>query len=121
MADQALKLLDDGELFEVLDHDHPDFPLYVSIDDEIANEYDDAIDRLVDEVAELPDVVHAVREDREVLLVGGRISGPALEVWLADWWRAELRQHPSPEEDATGSAPSRTSRRSWLRRRRQDS
>ncbi len=121
MNTEALQLLENGDLFEVLDHDHPDFPLYVSFDDEIANEYDDAIDRLANEVAQLPDVVHAVREDREVLLVGGTIGGPALEAWLADWWRSELGQQPSPEGDTASSTPSRKSRRSWLRRRRQDS
>jgi hypothetical protein len=114
----ALERLEAGELFGVLDHDHPDFPFYVSFDDEIAHEYDDAIDRLVDEVAELPDVAHAVRDDREVLLVGGSIDGTALAAWLAAWWRSELLQQPSPER-ATETSPSASrSRRFWSRRRR---
>lgn len=93
----ALERLEAGELFEVQDHDHPEFPFYVSFDDEIANEYDDAIDRLVDELTDLPDVAHTVREDREVVLVGGSIDRTALEAWLAEWWRSKLLQRPSSE------------------------
>lgn len=114
----ALERLEAGELFEVLDHDHPDFPFYVSFDDEIANEYDDTIDRLVDEIAELRDVVHALREDREVLLVGGAIEGATLEAWLVAWWRSELLQQPSPERTTETSPSASRSRRFWSRRRR---
>lgn len=116
MSGQARDLLDEGNLFEVLEHDHPEFQHYVSFDDEIAHEYDDAIDRLVDEVAVLPGVSRAVREDREVLLVGGSIDHTTLEAWLAAWWRSELHK-PSPEQAAEFSPPARASRRFWPRRR----
>jgi hypothetical protein len=118
LDDHALELLEDGDLFEVLEHDHPEFSLYVSFDDEIATEYDNALDRLVDEVAEVPDVVRAVREDREVILVGGRISAPALEEWLADWWRSELRQQPPRERGRAKSPSPNRDRRFWFRRLR---
>lgn len=117
MNSEALELLGAGALFEVLDHDHPDFPFYVSFDDEVAHEYDDAIDRLVEEVIGLTLVVRAVREDREVVLVGGTIGRPALEVWLTDWWHAELGQESSPEQDDARPAASKGPRRSWFRRR----
>lgn len=90
MNDEARDLLDEGDLFEVLEHDHPEFQHYVSFDDEIATEYDDAVDALVDALLALPEVDRAVREDREVLLVGGSISTSALELWLTDWWRTQL-------------------------------
>lgn len=117
MNDEARELLDNGDLFEVLENDHPAFHLYVSLDDEIAHEYDDAIDRLVDELAELPDVAHAVREDREVLLVGGSIGRTALDAWLAGWWRSELLQRPSPEGPIARPPSANRSRRFWSRRR----
>lgn len=91
MLIEALGLLEEGDLFEVMEHDHPDFPLYVSFDDEIAVEYDDAVDRLTEAVVGLPGVTRAVREDREVLLVGGSITAPELRTWLTEWWRSELR------------------------------
>lgn len=99
MNDEARELLDSGDLFEVLENDHPDFSLYVSLDDEIAHEYDATLDRLVDELADAPNVVRAIREDREVILVGGTISAPALEAWLANWWRSALRAQPPLDRD----------------------
>ena len=98
-SDELLELLDDGELFEVVDYDHPDFTWHVSFDDVVAHEHDEALDRLTDEIAARPDVVRAVREDREVILVGGAVGGRDLEAWIGDWWRTRLRggnQPPRP-------------------------
>lgn len=119
MDAETLELLENGDLFEVLEHDHPEFNLYVVFDDEVAHEYDEALDRIAEEVAELPDVVRAVREDREVILVGGPLSAPALEAWLAGWWRSQLGEaRSSTPEPATPASPTR-SRRFWPRRRRE--
>jgi hypothetical protein len=90
MNDEAQDLLNNVDLFEVLEYDHPQFQHYVSFDDEIATEYDVTLDTLVDALLALPHVDSAVREDREVLLVGGSISASALELWLTDWWRTQL-------------------------------
>lgn len=92
MMVEAERLLEDGDLFEVIEQDHPDFSLYVSFDDEIAVEYDDAVNRLTQELEGLPDVVRAAREDREVVLVGGSITASSLQRWLTDWWRSELHR-----------------------------
>lgn len=82
-----LGLLDEGELFEVLDHDHPEFRWYISLDDEVAHEHDAAIDQLVRDLKTAPGVTAVVREDREVILVGGEADAAALEAWVAGWWR----------------------------------
>lgn len=62
-------LLAAGELFEVLEHDHPEFGWYLSFDDEFAHAHDPALDALVADLAGLAWVGRAHREDREVVLV----------------------------------------------------
>jgi hypothetical protein len=79
-------LLEQEAVYEVMEYDHPDFAWYVSIDDEVAAEYDDLVEALTRDLARLPGV-RAVREDREVVLVSGGLNRPQLENWLADWWR----------------------------------
>ena len=117
MDEEARELLERGDLFEVLDHQHPEFSLHVSFDDQIAHEYDAALDRIADEITDLPEVVTAVREDREVILVGGSITAAALESWLRSWWRFELtRQTHSKGSPARPSFANRL-RRLWPRDR----
>ena len=79
-------LLEQDAVYEVLEYDHPLFAWYLSIDDEVAAEYDDLVETLTRDLARLPGL-RAVREDREVVLVSGGISKQQLESWLAAWWR----------------------------------
>lgn len=64
-----IDLLETGDLFEVLEHDHPTYGWYLTFDDELAHAHSDALDALVADLCELPWVDRAVREDREVVLV----------------------------------------------------
>jgi hypothetical protein len=83
-------LLDSGELFEVLDHDHPDFPWYVSIDDDVAQERGDLIDLLVNELEERPGIRSAAREEKEIILLDGDVDGGWLQSFLESWFRARI-------------------------------
>ena len=88
-------LLAAGELFEVLEHDHPAFGWYLSFDDELAHDHDDALDALVADLGGLPWVDRAHREDREVVLVAAAQPGDAtvgrrLAVFLDEWFAARF-------------------------------
>lgn len=92
---EVMDLLETGELFEVLEHDHPTYGWYLVFDDELAHAHNDALDGLVGDLSELPGVDRAVREDREVVLVAAvdpadvRI-GARLAAFLDGWFRASF-------------------------------
>jgi hypothetical protein len=54
----------------------------------VANEHEDDVRQLVDDLTEVPGVSEAVREDREVILVAGDVAEAFLERWLTRWWRS---------------------------------
>ena len=90
---EVIDLLDAGELFEVLRHDHPTYGWYLAFDDELAHAHSDALDRLVADLSELPGVDRALREDREVVLVAAAepadvAVGARLAAFLDGWFRA---------------------------------
>jgi hypothetical protein len=92
---EVMELLETGELFEVLEHDHPTYGWYLVFDDEVAHAHSHALDDLVGELSELPGVDRAVREDREVVLVAA--VNPAdftlrarLAAFVDGWFRARL-------------------------------
>jgi hypothetical protein len=92
---EVMELLETGELFEVLEHDHLTYGWYLVFDDELAHANSDALDGLVRDLSELPEVARAVREDREVVLVAAvkptdATIGARLAAFLDAWFRAEF-------------------------------
>lgn len=89
--EELLELLDDGDLFEVVDYsEHPEFAWQLHIAEEVADEHKDDLRQLVDDLTEVPGVSEAIQEDREVILVAGDVAGPFLEQWLTRWWRGRI-------------------------------
>lgn len=88
MASLLRGLLDDGELFELLDHDHPGFNHYLVFDDDVSHEHDADLDAMVVDLARLDGVLRVVREDREVVLISSRLDETAIGEWLVEWWAA---------------------------------
>jgi hypothetical protein len=92
---EVIDLLEAGELFEVLQDDHPTFGWYLVFDDELAHAHDGALDAFVADLGTLPDVAAVHREDREVVLVAAAEPGDAtvgvrLAVFLDGWFRARF-------------------------------
>lgn len=85
-------LVRSGELVDVEVTDHPEYPLYVVLDDEVCVEFDHWVDSLVRALRRAPGVDRAVREDREVLLVAGRTDPDQLARWIGDWWMGRLQR-----------------------------
>lgn len=76
----------DGGWFEVLAHPRARPGWYISVDDEVAWEHDDRLDDLAEALNHAAGVTNAFREDREVILVEGAITGPAIVAWICHWW-----------------------------------
>lgn len=92
---EVIDLLEIGELFEVLEHDHPTYGWYLVFDGELAHAHNHALDGLVGDLSELPEVGRAVREDREVVLVApvdpaDVTIGARLAAFLDGWFRASF-------------------------------
>jgi hypothetical protein len=92
---EVIDLLETGELFEVLEHDHATYGWYLVFDDGLARAHSEALDGLVGDLSELPGVDRAVREDREVVLVAAVdpadvTVGPRLAAFLDGWFRASF-------------------------------
>lgn len=92
-------LLAAGELFEVLEHDHPTFGWYLAFDDELAYAHDAALDALVADLTGLEWVARAHREDREVVLVApARPDDATVGQLLAVFLEHELDELPGNRE-----------------------
>lgn len=75
-----------GPLVEVERADHEDYRWEVWLDDVLAHEHEELVAAFVTEMGELPGVKDAYHQDREQILVAGRITKNALSAWANEWW-----------------------------------
>jgi hypothetical protein len=102
---EVIDLLETGELFEVLEHDHPTYGWYLAFDDEPSHAHSDALDGLDADLSELAGVDMAVRGSRVVLVAAVEPTdatvGARLAAFLDGWFRVRFGRQPIALRETT--------------------
>ena len=90
----AADLLATGDYLRVEAGEDHGFRVWFS--DLASHVFSDLVDRTVAITLQFPGVEEAVREDRELIVLVGRLDPSALDEYLRRWWNLELRDIADP-------------------------